>query len=197
MLELHGQRRISWTRLAADARPGARALYLRDAVDWGAGDTLVLASTDFEPGQAETFSLVDVREEGRLLLLNASLRYGHYGSVQSFEHPGMGGGPVALDSSAEVALLSRNVIIQGDEDAEVAGGGAFQLGGHVKVLAGAAPRGQGGVGWGRRTAAIVARANWRPLLPNLPGWHGAAGVIGVPWRARAAGAHCHAGWRRG
>jgi cell migration-inducing and hyaluronan-binding protein len=137
LLELHGQRRMSWTRLAADARAGGRQLHLRDPVDWSPGDTIVLASTDFDPGQAETFRLLDVQEEGLLLLLNASLRHSHYGTVQSFEHPGMGGGPVQLDSAAEVALLSRNIIIQGDEDAEVLGSDAYQLGGHVKVLAGA------------------------------------------------------------
>jgi hypothetical protein len=138
VLRLHGAPRVSWTRLATNANAGAQQLTLRRAVDWQPGDTIVLAPTDFDPGQAETFSIAAVEAGGTVLQLNASLQYGHYGSRQSWQHPGLQGGQQALqlDSSAEVALLSRNIVFQGDPDCEDPASGSFRIGGHVKIMPG-------------------------------------------------------------
>ena len=51
-LSLHGDRKNTWTKLAATAKAGARIQVL-NAGGWRKGDVIVLASTDFDPRQAE------------------------------------------------------------------------------------------------------------------------------------------------
>jgi cell migration-inducing and hyaluronan-binding protein len=53
-LNLHGDRSNSWTKLAATAEAGSTRIEVLDASEWQVGDEIVLASTDFNPRQAET-----------------------------------------------------------------------------------------------------------------------------------------------
>lgn len=125
-LELHGQPRLSWTRLAATARAGASTVTLQEAPNWKGGDTIVLASTDFDHTQAETAVVAGV--SGQTVTLTAPLKNGHYGEVHTFAGR-------SLSERGEVGLLSRNVTIQG-EGASSAGG----FGGHVMVMDGSRAR---------------------------------------------------------
>ena len=59
-LEIHGQERKGWTRLAATAAKGANKLTLVDAGGWRAGDKIVVASTDFDPLQSEERTIAAV-----------------------------------------------------------------------------------------------------------------------------------------
>ena len=52
-LEMHGAPRVVWTHLSATAPKSATQVTLERAVDWRAGDNIVVASTDFDPTQAE------------------------------------------------------------------------------------------------------------------------------------------------
>ena len=52
-LNLHGDRENSWTKLARTAQAGSREIEVLDARGWRTGDEIVLASTDFNPRQAE------------------------------------------------------------------------------------------------------------------------------------------------
>src|SRR5690242_1699718 len=52
-LNLHGDRKNTWTKLAATANAGSTSIQVLDATGWKAGDEIVLASTDFDPRQAE------------------------------------------------------------------------------------------------------------------------------------------------
>ena len=45
-LEMHGQSRTAWVKLGATALAGASQLQLSDAVDWRAGDQVVVTSSD-------------------------------------------------------------------------------------------------------------------------------------------------------
>lgn len=122
-LELHGAHRVAWTRLAATARAGATSLTLERAPGWLAGDRIVLASTDFDPAQLE--ELVVSAVNGTSVTVQQPLRFTHWGEMQSI-------GGRALDERAEVGLLTRNVIVRGD-DASAASG----MGGHIIVTQGA------------------------------------------------------------
>ncbi|HEV3011972.1 MAG TPA: G8 domain-containing protein, partial [Actinomycetota bacterium] len=51
-VELHGQARTSWLRLAETAAAGSRRLVLERDPGWRAGDRLVVASTDYEHAPA-------------------------------------------------------------------------------------------------------------------------------------------------
>ncbi len=52
-LNLHGDRTNSWTKLSDTAAAGATSIQVLDAKGWRVGDEIVLASTDFDPRQAE------------------------------------------------------------------------------------------------------------------------------------------------
>jgi cell migration-inducing and hyaluronan-binding protein len=117
-LDLHGARQNSWTKLAATAEKGSRQITVLDAADWRAGDQIVLASTDFNPRQAEVRNVTAVK--GNTLTLDRPLAYMHYGKVT-----------YGVDERGEVGLLSRNIRIQASEDAAQS-----YFGGHIMAMVG-------------------------------------------------------------
>jgi cell migration-inducing and hyaluronan-binding protein len=121
-LDLHGEARDGWTHLAVTAPAGASQLQLEAAPDWRAGDKLVVASTDFEPARAEVVTVAS--RSGSLVQLAQPLAFAHYGEVQSIAGK-------TVDERAEVGLLTRNIVIQGDS-ATSAGG----FGGHLMGMSG-------------------------------------------------------------
>ncbi len=52
-LNLHGDRTNTWTKLASTAKAGSNSIEVLNAAGWRVGDEIVLASTDFDPRQAE------------------------------------------------------------------------------------------------------------------------------------------------
>jgi plastocyanin len=121
-IEIYGEDRVSWTQLAATASAGAGQITLKEAVDWRAGETLVIASTALDPSQAEVRVIAAISQDRRTLTLDKPLLFTHFGQLQTFAGK-------TLDARAEVALLSRNIVIQGDESSA-----ASQFGGHVMVM---------------------------------------------------------------
>lgn len=121
-LDLHGASasKTSWTRLAADAGPGATSLELATAVDWTPGDTIVIAPSGFDPEEAEVARVVAVA--GTRVSLAAPLRFTHLGRTQSIEGR-------TLDMRAEVGLLTRNVVVRGDSTSATT-----RFGGHVMIM---------------------------------------------------------------
>jgi cell migration-inducing and hyaluronan-binding protein len=59
-LSLHGDRKNAWTKLGATAKAGSTKIDVLDAKGWRKGDVIVLASTDFDPHQAEERTVVAV-----------------------------------------------------------------------------------------------------------------------------------------
>ena len=53
-LNLHGNRSNAWTKLARTAEAGSNTIDVLNADQWQVGDEIVLASTDYNPRQAET-----------------------------------------------------------------------------------------------------------------------------------------------
>jgi cell migration-inducing and hyaluronan-binding protein len=117
-LSLHGDRKHSWTKLAKTAAAGSNTIEVLNAGDWRKGDQIVVASTDFDPHQAERRMIVSV--SGKVITLDQKLEYMHYGQVT-----------FGVDERGEVGMLSRNIRIQASEDAEK----SFS-GGHVMAMAG-------------------------------------------------------------
>lgn len=118
-LEIIGENRVAWTKLAATAPAGSTQIVLSSPVDWRVGEKIVIASSALDPHQAETRTIQAI--SGNTLTLDRALDYGHFGQLQTFD------GRV-LDQRAEVGLLSRNIVIQGDDNHT----GGF--GGHVMVM---------------------------------------------------------------
>lgn len=126
VLDLHGEPRgPAWTRLAKTASRGAGQIVLERPVDWRPGDHIVIASTDYNPLQAEEALVKAVQG---IVTLDRQLGYMHYGAQQTFAG-------VTVDERAEVGLLSRNVVVQGDKGPAESGHG-----GHVIIMEGSTAR---------------------------------------------------------
>ena len=118
VLSLHGARENAWTKLAGTAEAGGRIIEVLDASGWRAGDAIVLASTDFDPRQAEKRTIASI--EGNRITLDRPLEYMHFGAIT-----------FGVDERGEVGLLTRNIRIQASEDAETS-----YFGGHIMAMPG-------------------------------------------------------------
>src|SRR5688572_6998251 len=78
-LSLHGNRKDSWTKLAKTAAAGSNTIEVLNTGDWKKGDEVVIASTDFDPHQAERRIISSV--SGKVITLDQKLQYMHYGQV--------------------------------------------------------------------------------------------------------------------
>jgi cell migration-inducing and hyaluronan-binding protein len=115
-LNLHGDRTNTWTKLSETAEAGASSIEVLDAAEWRVGDEIVLASTDYDPRQAERRTIAAIR--GNTITLNQPLEYMHFGEI-TFD----------VDERGEVGLLTRNIKIQASADAAE----SF-IGGHIMAM---------------------------------------------------------------
>lgn len=114
--DMHGVRRTTWSRLAATAAAGSNSITLRGDVQWNAGEEIVIGPTGFEMLEAEPrFIDTATYNSGAnttTVTFAGALRYQHWGVNQCF-----GSSPaVCVDESAEVILLTRNILFTGDDD---------------------------------------------------------------------------------
>jgi cell migration-inducing and hyaluronan-binding protein len=116
-LNLHGDRKHTWTKLAQTAAAGSNSIQVLDASGWRVGDEIVLASTDFDPRQAERRTISAIR--GNTITLDKKLDFMHFGQI-TFD----------VDERGEVGLLTRNIRLQASADAAEA---PF-YGGHVMAM---------------------------------------------------------------
>jgi cell migration-inducing and hyaluronan-binding protein len=117
-LSLHGDRENAWTKLAETAEKGSDRITVLDASGWRVGDEIVLASTDFNPRQAERRHIRAI--SGNTLTLDQPLEYMHFGEIT-----------YGVDERGEVGLLTRNIKVQASADAE-----SSYFGGHIMAMAG-------------------------------------------------------------
>ncbi len=115
-LNLHGDRTHTWTKLASTAKADSTSIEVLNAAEWRVGDEIVLASTDFDPRQAERRTITAI--SGNKITLNQKLDYMHFGKI-TFD----------VDERGEVGLLTRNIKIQASADAE-----QTYLGGHIMAM---------------------------------------------------------------
>ena len=118
-LSLHGDRTSNtWTKLAKTARAGADRVDVLNASGWRKGDQIVLASTDYDPHQAERRTVAAI--SGNAITLDRPLKYMHFGEIT-----------FGVDERGEVGMLTRNIRIQASDDAE-----KTYFGGHIMAMAG-------------------------------------------------------------
>lgn len=115
-LGLYGDREHTWTQLARTAEAGSTTIEVLDARGWRTGDKIVLASTDFDPRQAEKRTIAAI--DGNVITLDHALEYMHFGEIT-----------FGVDQRGEVGLLTRNIRIQASEDAE-----SSYFGGHIMAM---------------------------------------------------------------
>src|SRR6185437_2118830 len=112
-LNLHGNQTNSWTKLSKTAAAGSTSIEVLNATGWRAGDMIVLASTDFDPHQAERRTIAAI--SGNKITLDKKLDYMHFGKI-TFD----------VDERGEVGMLSRNIVVQASADAD-----QTLFGGHI------------------------------------------------------------------
>ena len=115
-LNLHGNRTNAWTKLSATAEAGSSTINVLDSSQWQAGDEIVLASTDFDPRQAERRTIAAI--SGNTITLNEPLEYMHFGRITH-----------GVDERGEVGLLTRNIKVQASPDADQS-----WFGGHIMAM---------------------------------------------------------------
>jgi hypothetical protein len=115
-LNLHGDRTHTWTKLSNTAKAGSTSIEVLDASGWRVGDEIVLASTDFDPRQAERRTIAAI--SGNKITLDGKLDYMHFGEIT-----------FGVDERGEVGLLTRNIKIQASADAE-----ETYFGGHIMAM---------------------------------------------------------------
>ena len=137
-LLLHGEERShSWLMLGQTADADDKVITLNAKTNWKAGDTILITPTrpfkgPFAPKdkndkkwradkpwlEAETRTIVSIIDAhtSQKLVLDKGLEHRHFGEKQTFKN-GVSGDKRyewVVDTRAEVALLSRNIKIQGD-----------------------------------------------------------------------------------
>src|ERR1700687_727689 len=117
-LNLHGNRTNSWTKLSKTAEAGSNSIEVLNAAGWRVGDEIVLASTDFDPHQAERRTIAAIR--GNTITLDKKLDSMHFGKI-TFD----------VDERGEGGMLSRNILIQASPDAD-----QTLFGGHIMAMLG-------------------------------------------------------------
>ena len=108
---------------------------MKEKVQWSTGDEIVIAGTswlDSKTSKQEKATIASVSQDGTQLKLTRPLAFDHYGELQSYAKGRI------LDERAEVGLLSRNIVIQGDESTKTS-----YFGGHVMIMEGAVARIEG------------------------------------------------------
>jgi cell migration-inducing and hyaluronan-binding protein len=115
-LNLHGNRTNAWTKLAATAEAGSNSITVLNAAQWQVGDQIVLASTDYNPRQAETRIITAI--SGNTITLDEPLAYMHFGEIT-----------FGVDERGEVGLLTRNIKVQSSEDSL-----ETYFGGHIMAM---------------------------------------------------------------
>lgn len=153
--------RKGFVRLDRTVGPGATQLVLSDSVQekWSVGDRIVLAPTYLYSNQAEAFSVVAI--SGDTVTLDSAVKFGHHGETKTYDTQF---GRRTLDERAEVANLTRNILIEAEGNVD------DELGGHVMVHQG---------GFAQLDSVELSKLGQAGILARYPfHWHMAGNVPG-------------------
>jgi hypothetical protein len=122
-IQMHGcEITTTWTSLTNTLEVGTDSITVDgDVSEWKVGDEIAIATTDYEQRHTEYFAIT--AKNGQELSLNATAAYKHLGtSTTTQEKLGR-----SFDQGAEVALLTRNIVIDGSGGAESKVGGRILI----------------------------------------------------------------------
>lgn len=176
-LNLNGlSSRIGFTRLNKTAEPGATTITLATATGsssfkWAVGDEIVIAPSSYNPYEGEVVKIAAISaSDSRVITLDRPLSYRHWGVLESYS---TSRGNITLDQRAEVANLTRSIVIRSDETAfaiSSADTATAQRGGHVMVH-------KGGYAW--VDAVEFSRLGQAGIMGRYPfHWHMAGNAAG-------------------
>jgi len=126
--DFHGiPRHPTWSQLETTALPGDNKITIFEPVDWKAGEEIVIAPSGYYNREAEQFTIVDVDNTDPskpVITLNSTLQAKHYAGIQWFDDQ-------FIEMRAEVGLLTRNILFQGDPETSLVN----QFGAHMIIHA--------------------------------------------------------------
>ncbi|MEM8945290.1 MAG: G8 domain-containing protein [Planctomycetota bacterium] len=126
-LQFFGQDKLGFTKLGQTAEVGANSIVVENVIErnfdgttsaasdgelnWELGDQIVIASSSRDYSDQEVRTITAITDLGNgtaRLTLDIELGNRHYGEIETYDN-----GSRSIDLRSEVALLSRNVRIQG------------------------------------------------------------------------------------
>jgi len=119
-IELNGPRRVAWSILADTVFPGGVVLKLTEPVDWRVGERVVIASGGTDLALVEERLVAAVGSDRLKVTLEQPLKHRHLGR----NAPVLGALPGAF---GKIALLSRDIVIEGDAVSAQSSDGAYCL----------------------------------------------------------------------
>ncbi|XP_069115680.1 fibrocystin-L-like [Argopecten irradians] len=111
-LDLHGMHKnITWTRLASSVNSGDINITLQHEVSWRPGDQIVISTTGGANSQSESEfkTIASIDADNKTIILTSPLSHSHLGFTTDVAGR-------EVDFSAEVGLLTHNVVIRGHSD---------------------------------------------------------------------------------
>jgi hypothetical protein len=133
-IELNGPKRVAWSILADTVFPGGVVLRLTEAVDWRVGERLVIASGGSDLPLVEERTIAVIADDRTRVTLDRPMKHRHLGR----NAPVMGALPGTF---GKVALLSRDIMVEGDDASEPTSSGAYCLvSADIDASAGQAPQ---------------------------------------------------------
>jgi hypothetical protein len=125
-LDMHGIPRVrTWTKVSTTALRGTSTLTTSEDVDFAPGETLVITSHKTW-SQTERRVVASLAADNRTLTFTEPLDYDHVSEQWDFDN-----GAHHVDMRYEVGILSRNIIVQGDDNSD-----RQSFGGHIMSLKG-------------------------------------------------------------
>ena len=163
-IDIHGKERTpTWTFLDVSADAGSSTIVLIVVVDWAEGEKIVIAPTSFDRDEVEERTIVKVTiANGKSTIeLDKPLEFGHYAGNITIDS-------VTTQIRGEVGLLSRNIVIKGDDNSV-----KDQYGVHIMI------RGEEGLVFGRFSYIEVFHAGQAFQMGRYPiHFHMIGNVIG-------------------
>ncbi len=118
-IDLHGCRRKSWAALGDTIGAGGRTLRLAQPVDWQAGEPIAIASGGADLPLVEERTIEAVARDGMTVTVDRPLQHRHLGERSPLRAP--------ATTLGKVMLMSRGVVVEGDEASSERGFGAHCL----------------------------------------------------------------------
>lgn len=106
---MHGIPRFpTWTDLDATIQPGQVTVKLVEPVDWQVGESIAVAASSFNHYESEERVIASKSSDNKTLTVTVPFNFRHFSGIESY-------GGKDFYMRAEVALLTRNIVMQGDE----------------------------------------------------------------------------------
>ncbi|CAF0710276.1 unnamed protein product [Brachionus calyciflorus] len=115
-IDMHGKPvGVTWTHLGQTADSGSSQIILKEPVLWEVGSEIVIATTGnyLSQGENEVRKISAISIDKKTLTLDTPLTYTHLSVIRTI---GSGIDTRQVEIRAEVGLLTRNVVYQGNND---------------------------------------------------------------------------------